>query len=53
MEPDDDDQPIHRDTLTLYNDIELLWVNLKQVLQLKVGCSNFDPISDTAIYSTC
>ena len=29
---------------------EVLWVKLEQILQLKVGCPNFDPVRDSAIY---
>ena len=30
-------------------DLEVLWVELKQILHLKVGCSDFDPVQDRSI----
>ena len=36
----------------LKHDLEVLWVTLKQILQLKVGCSNFGPLRGSVVYPT-
>ena len=36
----------------LKHDLEVLWVTLKQILQLKVGCSNFGPVGGSVAFPT-
>ena len=48
-EPKDNDQTICRAPVNGLNhecDLEVLWVELKQILHFKVGCSDFSPLRD-------
>ena len=46
-EPEDHDQTIHRFPVNgLMVILEVLWLEFKQVLHLKVGCSDFGPVRD-------
>ena len=36
----------------ILHNCEVLLVKLEQILQLKVGCPNFGPVRDSAIYPT-
>ena len=44
---------IHLQGEWLSHDLELLWVELEWILQLKVGYSRFDPVQDRFIYPRC
>ena len=35
------------------DDLEVLWIQFVQILHLKLGCSNFIPVRDSAVYPTC
>ena len=47
-EPDDHNQPNQSQGSFEWVDcdLEVLWVELKQILHLKVGCSDFGPVRD-------